>query len=128
MRLVLPLPPSFNEMIDLAKQRDRKGRPTIYSVSKDQYGLMCDVRSRTDGIFPPKEPWEKWVIEEASFYLWNFRDPVELMSGLKWPVDWLVKQGFVKNDSHRELQDMCFPYQEIDRKDPRLEMEILKFG
>lgn len=124
MRLVLPLPPSLNEMIDLAKMRDRRGKPTVYSQEKRNYGFRCDVMTRLVKVFPPREPFTKWSIEEASFYLHGFRDPVELLAGLKWPVDWLVNRGFVKNDDAKSLVATPYPYQEIDRKRLRLEIQF----
>lgn len=124
MKLTLPLPPSLNEMLDLAKQRNQKRKPVIYAGHKAAYEVHCDVWSREAGIFPPKVPLKAWKLRRAAFYVHNRRDPIELMAGLKWPVDWLVKRGFVEDDSDRELRWIPYPEQQIERKALRVELEI----
>lgn len=122
--LELPEPPSLNVMIDLAKQRTRRSRtggwmkrslPVVYDQTKEVYELQCMHATRTAGVFPPREPWASWRIERAEFRLHQLRDPLELLAGLKWTVDWLVHAGFVTNDSPRELRGIPDPLQRIDR-------------
>lgn len=113
--LELPVPPSLNEMIDLAKQRSVRRIPVVYNRNLERYEKRCIVALATQGIWPPSEPWARWEIVEASFRLHNLRDWVELMASLKWPVDVLVRQGYVLDDSPRELAQPPTPLQRIDR-------------
>lgn len=127
MKLTLPLPPSLNEMLDKAKKRALVGNrllPIIYNADKASYGIRCDVLTRDAGVFPPRSPLTEWRLKGAAFYVHGLRDPIELLAGLKWPVDWLVKRGFVVDDSPQYLKSIPYPEQHIDRKNQRVELEI----
>lgn len=122
--LVLPEPPSLNEMIRLAKQRTRRSRtggwmrrslPVVYDQALEAYELAAVAMLRTQGVKPPREPWAQWRITAIAFRLHSLRDPVELRASLKWPVDLLVRQGYVADDGPRELVSVCEPEQCIDR-------------
>jgi hypothetical protein len=124
-RLALPEPPSLNQMIELAMKRTRRSRTggwmkkavpgIVYDQAHEAYDLTCLAAIRQQGIRPPSTPWQRWVLQSAHFRLHGLRDPIELLAGLKWPVDFLVAQRFVKNDSSRELISTPYPTQEIDR-------------
>lgn len=110
--LELPEPPSLNAMLDLAKQRTRRTRtggwmkralPVVYDQELEAYELRALATLRTQGIRPPADPWPRWVLVAAHFRLHSLRDPIELQASLKWPVDVLVRGGFVADDSSREL-------------------------
>jgi hypothetical protein len=129
----LPEPPALNRMLDIAKKRTRRTKgggwrnealPTVYDQEKHEYGELCTVVSRQDGIFPPREPWLKWRLVEARFRLWGPRDPIELLAGLKWPVDWLVDSGFVIDDSARNLVGIPLPDQVVDRRNRGITITI----
>lgn len=124
--LVLPEPPSLNEMIDLAKQRTRRSRtggwmrktlPVVYDQRKEQYEMLCLAVSRQLGMKPPPTPWERWRLERAEFRVHLRRDPLELIAGLKWTIDWLVREGFVVDDGPDHLLHIPTPAQRIDRGD-----------
>lgn len=123
--LDLPEPPSLNRMIDMAKERTRRSRtggwmkralPVVYDQQKEVYELACTAATRRAGIRPPSTPWPRWRLERAEFRLFNQRDPLELLAGLKWTVDWLVSAGFIANDSPRELRGIPDPVQIVDRQ------------
>lgn len=131
--LELPEPPALNRMIDIAKERTRRTKgggwrqqalPTVYDQKKHVYGVKCTAASREAGVRPPREPWPRWRLIEARFRLWNLRDPIELLAGLKWPVDWLVDAGFVEDDSARHLVGIPLPEQVVDRKNRGITITI----
>lgn len=130
----LPLPPSLNQMIDLAKKRTRRTRnggfmkqsmPIVYDQALESYELECLAAIRTAGISPPREPWPRWELISMHFRVHNQRDWLELAAGAKWPIDCLVRMGFVAGDSPRELErPACWPTQEIARKNTGVDIEI----
>jgi hypothetical protein len=124
LTLELPEPPALNAMLDIAKRRTRRTKrggwrqdalPTVYDEAKHEYGMLCTAETRGAGVFPPREPWLKWRLVEVRFRLHTPRDPIELLAGLKWPVDWLVDQQFVLDDSARHLVGIPLPEQVVDR-------------
>lgn len=134
IHLVLPDPPSLNQMIALAKKRTRRTRnggfmkrslPVVYDQELETYELRCTAATRTAGIRPPPEPWPRWRLVRMHFRLHNERDWLELAAGAKWALDFLVRAGFVADDSPREMErPEVWPTQEIARKDRGLEITI----
>lgn len=131
--LVLPEPPSLNRMIELAKKRTRRSRdggwmkrslPVVYDQELELYSLQCTRTLRLAKISPPERPWARWEIVSAEFRLHGQRDEIELMAGLKWPVDHLVRAGFVDDDSPLELINIPRPVQVIDRKNRGITLVI----
>lgn len=124
LELVLPLPPSLNEMIALAKRRTRRTRdggwmrralPVVYDQHLEQYELEAVAALRRQGVRPPSQPWSRWRLVSAHLRVHNLRDWTELLASLKWPVDLLVRQRFVVNDSPREMAPPPIPTQAIER-------------
>lgn len=121
----LPLPPSLNEMIALAKKRTKrtrtggwiKGRalPVVYDQHLEAYETEALAAIRRQGIVVPRTPWARWALVSAAFRAHSLRDWTELLASLKWPVDALVRLGFVANDSPREMAPPPTPTQAIDR-------------
>ncbi len=124
----------MNAMLDLAKKRTKRGReggwmkralPIVYDNARHAYQRECLREAMAQGVRPPKEPWAYWAIESATFRLHALRDPVELAAGLKWACDFLVKEGYVSDDSPRELHSPTkWPAQVVDRKDRGLDLVI----
>lgn len=124
MTLELPLPPSLNEMLALAKRRTRRTRdggwmkrslPVVYDQHLEQYELEAVAALRRQGTYPPAKPWSRWRLVSAHLRVHNLRDWTELLASLKWPVDLLVRQRFVVNDSPREMAPPPIPTQTIER-------------
>lgn len=115
----LPEPPSMNQMIDLAKRRvivRGKAIPISYDIARQNYEIECIATLRTQGFRTPAESsLERWRLIVAHFRLHQLRDWTELLASLKWPIDVLVRLGFVKNDSPREMAPPCLPTQIVDR-------------
>lgn len=131
--LELPEPPSLNRMIDLAKKRTRRTRtggwmkrslPVVYDQELERYSDECTLTLRRAKISPPGRPWARWEILSAEFRLHGQRDEIELLAGLKWPVDHLVRAGFVQDDSPLELINIPRPTQVIDRKNRGIKLVI----
>ena len=68
---------------------------------------------------PPREPWLK-VTAAATMYVWNLYDDTGASALMKWPEDWLVTRGYIKNDDTKVVRWVTRPDQFIDRKNPRL--------
>lgn len=131
--LVLPESPSFNAMLDLAKKRTRRSRtggwmkrslPVVYDQELEAYELRCLAALRGAGVTAPAVPWPRWRLDAAEFRLQRLRDPIELLASLKWPVDVLVRLGFVADDSPRELVATPVPTQVIDQKNRRVTLTL----
>ena len=50
-------------------------------------------------------------------------DTDNLMARLKWPVDWIVKAGYLADDGPKVLE-WEMPQQVIDRRNMRVEIEL----
>jgi hypothetical protein len=131
--LQLPEPPALNVMIDLAKERTRRSRtggwmrkslPVVYDQAKERYELDCQLATRKQGIFPPRKPWKRWRLDRADFALYGVRDELELLAGLKWPVDWLVHERFVEDDGPAYLLHIPRATQRVNRKARGVVLEI----
>lgn len=121
----LPLPPSLNEMLALAKQRTRRSRtggwmrrslPVVYDQHLEAYELEARASLRRQGIAIPASPWSRWALVSAEFRVHNLRDWTELLASLKWPIDVLVRLRLVANDSPREMAPPPIPTQGIVRR------------
>jgi hypothetical protein len=109
MRVVFPLPEN---------RANARWHWRTEVKKKDAYYLRCMVAAR-----PPRAPYERARIR-ATFYLHNLMDHDNLFSRMKWPQDYLVKAGFIVDDSPAHLEWAGFPEQFIDRKDKRLVIEL----
>lgn len=125
-------------MIDLAKKRTRRTRsggwmkrslPVVYDQALEVYEMECRQWLGRLSRIRPADPWLRWRLVEAAFFTGMTRDWIELLAGLKWPVDFLVREGFVVDDSPRELEEPPTNVtQQIDRKWPRVEIVIEPAG
>lgn len=125
MRLTLPLPPSPNRS---------GGSWVAVRSNKNNYRLECWAAAVKQWV-PFVEPPE-YVRVESTFYLRNKRDQDNLKASLKPVLDCLkqVQTGAVKwkgEDSRAYFVDddprrctVAEPAQHIDRKRPRLELDI----
>ena len=108
LALTIPEPPSINAMIGYAKAWGQ-GRKYYAEQQKYRDAMELIVPS------PPAVAWEKYEIVSAHFRLWNWRDPLELLAGLKWPLDLLVNLGWLLDDDRNCLLGIPLPTQEIKR-------------
>jgi len=87
---------------------------------KKEYMMRC-------GLFYVAEDMPMQAIQKAkisaTLYTWSPMDTDNLMSRLKWPVDWLVKACVIADDSPRHLV-WELPRQEVDRRNQRVEIVL----
>jgi Holliday junction resolvase RusA-like endonuclease len=107
--------PGTNEMIDAAKKGKGKYQP--YAEMKDIYTNMVawlakklPKYNRINLIITWYEPNEK-------------RDPDNVMGGQKFILDGLVRAGTIPNDTRKYIKSITH-IPELDRKNPRVEIEI----
>lgn len=120
----LPEPPSLNRMLQFAKKRAKRGRKwlPLYYLKQQEYRDECAYAIRH--MKKPRRPWSKWAVTALHFRLHGKRDPLDLMAGTKWPIDFLVDNDFLEDDSERHVVEFCLPTQEIDRKDRGMTITI----
>jgi hypothetical protein len=121
-------------MLELAKQRTRRSRtggwmkrslPVVYDQELEKYELRAIALLRHQGIKTPASvTWPRWRLVSAEFRLHSLRDWIELLASLKWPIDVLVRQRFVADDSPREMAPPPTPTQVIHRKDRGITLVI----
>ena len=61
---------------------------------------------------------------KVTLFGWNRMDADNLMARLKWPLDWLVHANFIDDDGPDFLDWEGMPTQVVDRKNPRVEIEL----
>lgn len=132
MRLVLPLPPSPNK---------RSSHWAVEQRAKNEYRAACWIQAVKQAMPRAIEDLPAKVIVQATFYLRNRRDEADNLPGsLKWTLDTLkAKQtgkldwrqglyetkGFLIDDGPDHCEALP-PTQYLDRKEPRVELEILE--
>ena len=96
---------------------------------KKEYYAAADIRLAiqeralaSNGIEPPKGR----VILTATLYVWAKMDPDNCVARLKWPIDCLVHQGFLVDDSEKWLDFREIPTQVVDRKYMRVVIRLSK--
>jgi len=73
---------------------------------------------------PPSQPPAK-VLLKATFFGRNATDATGRAERLKWPVDFLVKAGFISDDDDKHLQWAGMPTQVIVKHEPpRIEFDL----
>ena len=118
MKLTLPLPLNLaNARLHWAQQH--RARRKYYEV--------CDSHAVV-GIIPgpPAETPERAQVA-LKFFLHNKQDPDNLAHRAKWVLDYLVTRGYLKDDREANMEWVP-PEQEIDRKNKRVEIEIIPLG
>ena len=88
---------------------------------KHEYWDLClvTVKTRRPVMVP-----ERTRIT-VRLFTWNRNDMEGLWARLKWPVDWLVTREYILDDSPDALT-WEMPTQAIDRKNQRIEVELLE--
>jgi Holliday junction resolvase RusA-like endonuclease len=111
--------PGLNEMIDAAKKGKGKYQP--YSMMKQTYTDMVAWLAK-------KLPKYEQVNITITWYEPNEkRDPDNIMAGAKFILDGLVKAGTIPNDTRRYIKSITH-IPELDRDNPRVEVEIQEIG
>lgn len=112
---LLPLPPNRANARKhwSAVQRERK-----------QYEHECTMRMLAKMIpLPPKFPMERASIS-AQLVVGNYMDEDNAIARCKWAVDWLVKAGYLLNDTRKHLSWSGFPTQYLNRAEQSLTLTL----
>ncbi len=108
MKITLPLPPN--------RSNARWHWRTEYRKKLD-YWLRCDIVRDVSDV----EHAKRWKVN-ATLYLWAKMDPDNLSARLKWPLDWLVHESYIRDDSADVIE--LSVSQAIDRKRPRVVFDM----
>lgn len=105
--LILPLPPNLanGRMHWRTKLKGKNG----YYGALDMLLMLHRIPA------PPEVPWSKAQVY-ATLVVGNAMDEDNSVARLKWPLDWLVKRGYVKDDRRSALKWAAFPEQVVSRK------------
>lgn len=109
----MPLPPN---MANSRKHWRAKLR------ERQQYEDHAFVWLAANKHKPPRKPLKRATIH-ATLYTYSTMDTDNLIARLKWPVDYLVKAGWLVDDDPHHLE-WTMPRQAIDRKRPRVEIAL----
>jgi len=120
LTLMLPEPPSMNAMLGYAKAW--KGRK--YYVKQQEWRDEAEEHYLPEDLPMNGMPWERYALRGIHFKLWNRRDPLELLAGLKWALDLLVDKGWLVDDTENNLLEIEMPTQEIDRNNRGVTLTI----
>ena len=91
---------------------------------KKAYWKRCDnLMYFPDFPLAPEDGPMEGVTISATWYVRNLMDEDNAVARLKWVLDWLKTRGYIVDD-RTENVSLAKPIQFIDRKDPRLEIEI----
>jgi len=108
--------PGLNEIIAAAKLRKRNYKE--YSVMKDNYTTMIAWVAKK----LPK--YEKIRLIITWYEPDERRDPDNIAAGEKFICDGLVMAGTIPDDTRRYIKGIQHEF-ETDRKNPRVEVEII---
>jgi Holliday junction resolvase RusA-like endonuclease len=115
MKFTIPLPPRTKKN----SQRKTKSGHIIPSAAYEQYEKDC-------GWFMPKcKPINYKVNLKAVFYIDADRKS-DLVGYLQAIQDILVKYGVLEDDNRKIVHSTDGSYVEVDRENPRVEIEILE--
>jgi hypothetical protein len=115
IRLTVPLPP--NLMNQRKHWRAKLRQKRAYWDTLNMLGMDRSFQR------PPKAPPAKARIT-VRLYVHNIMDPDNAMARLKWLLDWLSGSRYIADDAPHALEWAGMPEQEIDRRDPRVEVTI----
>ena len=126
VKLTLPLPPNRANAREHWRVTNRK-KKQYYVEAEAALRMQCrwvmDMargRPRVRAEVPCSEPMRL----EATLYGWGKMDRDNLVARLKWPIDCLVRYGLLIDDSEEWL-DLQMPKQAGDRKNMRVEIELV---
>lgn len=115
MKLVVPMPPNRGN----ARKHWR-----VVLKEKKAYLAALDALRLTRAIpRAPKVP-PAFVTLKTQMYVFSIMDHDNAVSRLKHVLDFLVSGGYIADDSPKHLR-LEMPEQFIDRKNQRIEIEIM---
>lgn len=127
LRFVLPLPPNRGNARGHTRWMNRAKKDYFDALSNiAAYGRSA-AYGDGDGVFdiplPPAVALPK-AKASAHLYVWNFYDDDGAAALMKWPMDWLVRNGYLADDKRKVLRWTGYPEQTIDRAARRIELTL----
>ena len=122
MKLTLPLPPNRANAREHWWVTHRKRRAYYAEADLALAAQYPVTTGRVGSACPPGR-----MRLDATFYLWNKMDKGNLVARLKYIEDSLVRYGLAVDDNEKWL-DLQMPKQVIDRKNQRVEIELVPCG
>ena len=110
MKFVLPLPPNRANSRWHWREEKRR-RDTFYLMSTALYPKL------------PAQTLERCDIS-CDLYVWSVMDTDNAYGRLKWVLDWLQAREYIASDSPKCIGTLTVR-QHVDRKNQRLELEII---
>lgn len=112
---VLPLPPNMANARLHWKAKLR---------ARQEYEQTCELLRMAKRLpRVPASPFPSATIA-AHFAVWSLNDEDNLMARAKWPLDWIVKAGYLLDDRKKCLSWAGLPTQEVNRKAPALTLTL----
>ena len=121
LEFTIPLPP--NRANDRSHWRKVHRDKLNYWAHLDAIQLL----NRADlGFYIPKPPAAPLTRAKirATLFVWSLMDEGNSLARLKWPEDWLVTRGYIRNDTRIVLKWEGIPDQVVDRKHQRVELTL----
>lgn len=108
--LTLPMPP---RLTNSGSGRSRHWR-SMWREKQDYFEKLNLMRAA--GVFPkPLYPTPQLAEIHVRMYLGAMMDHDGAMARMKWPLDWLVGERYIANDSPRYLKWAGLPEQVVKR-------------
>jgi len=120
MKFKLALPPSFANLANQRRNPNAVRRERKAYMDMARSTIMAQARNQGHTVANT----DKKMSIRVLFYVGNFMDWDNMMARCKMPVDCLVKEGILVDDKEKWLYWLGFPRQHINRKEPRIELEL----
>ena len=117
MKLTLPLPPNRANAREHWRTTHRK---KVQYYEKARNAILLELVNNVEWTGDCTERMRL----DSTFYLWNKMDRGNAVARLKFVEDVLVKTGLLVDDNEEWL-DLQMPTQVIDRRNPRVVIEIV---
>jgi Holliday junction resolvase RusA-like endonuclease len=113
MTITLPLPPNLGN--GRLHWRTKQAKRRAYQTNAL---ILMAMESKI-----PAKPLPKARVT-ATLYVHQRMDADNLFARLKWPLDCLVRSGWLEDDGPDHLEWAAMPTQVVDRKNPRIEITL----
>ena len=125
MKLTLPLPPNRANAREHWRATHKK-KKAYYAEAERALQDQCLwvlVVATGEPRVRAERPCSKRMRLDATFYMWNKMDRGNMVARLKFVEDILVRFGLLVDDNEEWL-DLQMPTQVIDRRNPRVVIEL----
>ena len=125
MKITLPLPPNMANSRLHWRVKNRKRKE--YFEACDLAAILVPVRERA--LLVRRAPSIEKTMIRATVYCGALHDEDNLLARLKFPVDWMVRRGFLKDDGPMQIS-WYWPIEQVVKRgqDYRVEFELTEVG